>query len=168
MYFLITSDVTASPVARTKYPLLHNAPPQSTSLSSGISFIKRFHDTLFNIFTTSAGLYRGARLQTDVHGRQPPLVPQSEIRTVPLSLEISFSGCAPRVPSISSVATSEPKQSGILVRIPHGMFVHISCLYFSILPFLSGRRLFRTRKGCGMRQRNTENQRHYTIPILYF
>ena len=62
MYFLMTSDVTASPAARTKYPLLHNAPPQSSSLSSGISFINRFQDTLFNIFTSSAGLYRGGAL----------------------------------------------------------------------------------------------------------
>ena len=62
MYRSIISDVTRSPVARTKYPLLHSAPPHNSSFISGISTINRFHDTLFNIFAKSAGLYRGGAL----------------------------------------------------------------------------------------------------------
>ena len=51
-----------SPVARTKYPELHKGPPHVSSFISGHSFISRTQDTLFNTFTSSAGLHRGGAL----------------------------------------------------------------------------------------------------------
>ena len=62
MYFRITEAVTASPVARTKYPELHKGPPHVVSFISGCSFMSRTQDTLFNTWTSSAGLHRGGAL----------------------------------------------------------------------------------------------------------
>src|SRR5258708_9212243 len=62
MYRLMIADVTISPAALTKYPLLQSAPPHRTSFISGRSFMRRAHDTLFRIFTNSAGLYLGGAL----------------------------------------------------------------------------------------------------------
>ena len=62
MYRLMIADVTISPAALTKYPLLQSAPPHMISFISGRSFMRRIQDTLFRIFTNSAGLNLGGAL----------------------------------------------------------------------------------------------------------